>query len=216
MYFSEHFTKTYRERRRVVKSIVVAFVTFLGLALSGTASADTVQYRVEGTFDTGSLIGLSYLEIFTFDDSTRPDVLSSDPWTTEILSYSLNVENHSKHWTLEDWPLEQSFSQWVDANGFLNSRAFLATPGPPGDPPGNPPAFSRFFDDGSPNSRSKTVKWYDWSIWGTIQTDSTDLDPTVTVTPVPEPATMILLGTGLAGVGASVRRRRKGDKGRGT
>jgi len=59
MYFSEDFIKTYRERRRGVKSIVVVFVAFLGLALSGTASADTVQYRIEGTFDTGSLTGLS-------------------------------------------------------------------------------------------------------------------------------------------------------------
>lgn len=211
MYCSDS-SKTCREPRSVVKSIVVACVAFLVLTLSGTANADTVQYRIAGTFDTGSLTGFSYLEIFTFDDSTRPSVLGSTPWTTDILSFSLDVENQTKHWTLQDWPLEQSFSQWVDANGFLNSRAFLSTSGPQGDPPGNPPAFVRFFDDGAPNSRSNDVKWYDWSKWNTLQTDSSDLNPTVTVTTVPEPATIILLGTGLAGVTIKARKRLKHRK----
>ena len=196
MYFLEQsVTKTCREHRKaVVKSIVIAFVAFLGLGLCSTASASAIQYSIEGTFDAGNLAGLGYSEVFTFDDSSKPNVLDSVPWTTELLSYSLDVENHSKHWTLVDWPMEHTFSQWIDTNGFLNSFAYLATPGPSG----NPPAVSEFLDDGAPNSRSKHVKWYDWSVWNTIQTDSTDFDPNVTV--VPEPSCVLLLLAGMIGM----------------
>jgi hypothetical protein len=205
MYFSENcVAKTCREQRRVVKSIVVVFAAFLNLAFSSTASAAIIQYRVEGTFDIGNLTGLDYLELFTFDDSSKPNVLDNIPWTTEILTYDLDVESLSKHWTLTDWSMERTFSQWVDSNGFLNSLAYLATPGPPG----NPPAVSEFFDDGAPNSRSKTVKWYEWPRWNTRQTNSTDLDPTVTVTTVPEPAsTLSLLALTTFGAASTLKRK---------
>lgn len=200
----------YREHQRVGKPIFIAFAAFLGLALSSSARAGIIQYRVEGTFDTGSLAGLDYLEIFTFDDSSKPDVLGSVPWTTEMLSYSLDVESLSKHWTLADWPMEHTFSQWVDTNGFLNSRAYTATPGPPGDPPGNPPAFTEFLDDGQPNSRTYHVKWYDWSKWNTFQTDSIGFDPTVTITAVPEPTPAFsLLALGILGTATTLKRKLK-------
>lgn len=206
MYFSEQsVTKTCREHRKAVKSIVMAFAAFLGLSLSSTASAGIIQYSIEGTFDAGNLAGLGYSEVFTFDDSSKPNVLGSVPWTTELLSYSLDVESLSKHWTLVDWPMEHTFSQWIDTNAFLNSLAYLATPGPEG----NPPAVSEFLDDGAPNSRSKHVKWYDWSVWNTIQTVSTDFDPIVTVTAVPAPSSVLLLLTGMIGMIVIQLRHRK-------
>jgi hypothetical protein len=42
-----------------------------------------------------------------------------------------------------------------------------------------------------------------------FQIDNVVVNGTTTTTPTPEPTTMLLLGTGLAGVGATVRKRRK-------
>jgi len=148
---------------------------------------------------------LSYSEVFTFDDASRPGVLGGVPWTTELLSYGLDVQSQSKHWTLADWPSAHTFSQWVDTSGYLNSLSHLATPGPFG----SPPAVSDFFDDGAPHSRSKHVKWYDWSIWNTIHTDSTDFDPKVTIAAIPEPSSFVLLLTGLLSGMVVLRRRRQ-------
>ncbi len=41
--------------------------------------------------------------------------------------------------------------------------------------------------------------------------DSSRIDINGTITTIPEPATMVLLGTGLAGIGAAVRKRRKAN-----
>jgi hypothetical protein len=180
--------KAYRARWR---SFVVALLAVcLSLAFSNAADAATVQYTISGAFDNGTLAGLTYLERFTFDNSSKPTVLGSVPWVTQLLSYDLDVETLTKHWTLADWPLEHTFSQWVDNNGFVNSRAYVATP----NPPEIVPAFSEFFDDGAPHSRTDHVNWNDWSLWNTRKTDSTDVDPTVTITPEPSSGVTLLIG----------------------
>lgn len=161
------------------------------------AQASLVRYTVSGVFDSGSLAGRHYLESFTFDDAGRPVVLDSTPWSTPLRDFRLEVESQSKVWSLDDWPLEHFFSLWLDAGGFLNSRAHVSTPGPLG----SPPAYADFHDDGAPHSRTYHVKWYDWDVWNTRQTESRDVDPLVLITQVPEPGSVALVLLALLLVG---------------
>lgn len=188
------FAKCWNDVQKGFKDILLTIVVTFALTFSSIASASIIKYNVSGIFDTGSLTGLSYLETFTYNDVTKPIILGITPWETDILSYSLTVDNHAKTWDLADWPLDHVFSQWIDVNGYLNSLAHLATSGPTG----NPPAFSDFYDDGAPNSRSKTVKWYDWPRWQALQTDSEDFDPIVSINQIPEPDSRVLIYCALA------------------
>jgi len=199
-------------RRALLPSILPA--TLLSVLIASSvlqpAEASLLRYTVSGVFDTGSLAGRHYLESFTFDDTGRPLVLDSTPWTTPLLGFHLEVEGHSKVWSLDDWPLEHVFSQWLDAGGFTNSRAHASTPGPLG----NPPAYVDFHDDGAPHSRTNHVKWYDWDVWNTRQTDSLDVDPQVFIAKVPEPGSVALVLLALLLVGGqrfSVGQRRPPD-----
>lgn len=180
-------------------------LALLCLTLSTTASASIIHYQVEGIFDSGSLSGKHYSQTFSFDDTGRPAVPGALPWETALLSFSLNVEGMSKQWTIADWPLAHTFSEWVDGSGYLNSVAYLATPGPLGETP----AFVRYHDDGAPTSRSSHVKWYDWSVWNTVQTDSTDSDPEFTISVVPEPSALAFWMAGLIGMFAMGQRRNR-------
>ena len=190
------------------RATVAVMLAIGGLAFTAFAQAGVVQYTVEGTFDSGNLTGRSYLESFTFDDASKPATLGLIPWETPLLSYSLEVEGIAKHWTVADWPLEHTFAQWVDGSGYLNSLATLETPGPAGQQL----AVSTYYDDGAPHSRSKTVKWNEWSVWNVLQTNSSDTNPLVSVmaSPVPEPSTAAMLLLGLVGLAAGRRRSRRG------
>ena len=187
------------------------------LGIVQPAQAGLVRYTVSGAFDTGTLAGMRYVETFTFDESGRPAVLGSTPWITPLLDFRLEVESQTKVWSLADWPLEHSFSMWVDAGGFTHSRAYVATSGPFG----SPPAFAEFHDDGAPHSRTHHVKWYDWSVWNTLQTDSLDNDALALIVQVPEPGSLalsllaLLLALLLVGGKRAARRRDDPPAGRG-
>lgn len=184
--------------RRASALFPTALLTgLLAASLLQPAQASLMRYTVSGIFDSGSLTGRHYLESFTFDDAGRPVLVGSTPWSTPLRDFHLEVESQSKVWSLDDWPLEHYFSEWMDASGFINSLAHVSTPGPLG----NPPAYTDFHDDGAPHSRTYHVKWYDWDVWNTRQTESEDQDLLVLIAPVPEPGSMALVLLALLLVG---------------
>jgi len=173
---------------------ITRLTVFLGALLApwvmtqGVATASPLTYDYSGTFDMGPLSGTSFTGAFTYDTSGSPNLQTNIP-----LSFSLFDNYDTKQ--IEAHPSGLPTFTLVDgrqAGGFSLHISILHLVSPELDQPLPAIAAASVFFSPDPNFAVVSV----------------DNDTHIELAPVPEPGTLLLLGTGLAGVlGARVRRR---------